>query len=314
MPCPSAGRVEGREGVSNPVWQFRDRNRKGSIEDIAQIFRSDYWRRRNCFLDRAPSRGVANFSVGLCERQETPERSRSRPYNGVNPLMGDEQVCQRTNQNQPPRPASPSPAWTLHGEDLLAKYKPLGEDHPSYRKLKEALVRGQSAGVAEAVAELEAVRKVTASLAAVATKPKAPRLLLWIFLWGICLAAALCALAQQYFSAHLQEIIARHSPESSVEIIPGEAIGGQKSAEITARLLKEVDDLKPDNCLFVGHQLAKKEIVEYFFVQLVRAFHGVMLLPARGGSCLFARERKAVSHNRNFQRNPDIGSTPRCVP
>ena len=92
---------------------------------------------------------------------------------------------------------------------------------------------------------------------------KAPRLLLWIFLWGIFLAAALCALAQRYFSAHLQEIIARHSPESPVEIIPGEAIGGQKSAEITARLLKEVDDLKPDNCLFVGHQLAKKEIVEY---------------------------------------------------
>ena len=145
-----------------------------------------------------------------------------------------------------PRPASPSPAGALNGEDLLAKYKRLGEDHPSYRKLKEALVRGQSAGVGEAVAELEAVRKVNESPAAVATKPKAPRLLLWIFLWGIFLAAALCALAQQYFSAHLQEIIARHSPESPVEIIPGEAIGGQKSAEITARLLKEVDDLKPD--------------------------------------------------------------------
>ena len=99
-----------------------------------------------------------------------------------------------------PRPASPSPAGTRNGEDLLAKYKPLGEDHPSYRKLKEALVRGQSAGVDEAVAELEAVRKVNASPAAVATKPKAPRLLLWIFLWGIFLAAALCALAQRYFT------------------------------------------------------------------------------------------------------------------
>jgi hypothetical protein len=62
-----------------------------------------------------------------------------------------------------PRPASPSPAGTRNGEDLLVKYKPLAEDHPSYRKLKEALVRGQSAGVDEAVAELEAVRKVNES-------------------------------------------------------------------------------------------------------------------------------------------------------
>ena len=58
------------------------------------------------------------------------------------------------------------------GRNLLAKYKRLGEDHPSYRKLKEALVRGQSAGVDEAVAELEAVRKVNESPAAVATKPQ----------------------------------------------------------------------------------------------------------------------------------------------
>ena len=193
-----------------------------------------------------------------------------------------------------PRPASPSPAGILHGEDLLAKYKPLGEDHPSYRKLKEALVRGQSAGVAEAVAELEAVRKVNASPAAVATKPKAPRLLLWIFLWGIFLAAALCALAQQYFSAHLQDIIARHSPESPVEIIPGEAIGGQKSAEITARLLKEVDDLKPDNCLFVGHQLAKKEIVEYLSALSQIATVRLVLGPDDSGKSQLADPRSPL--------------------
>jgi hypothetical protein len=162
-----------------------------------------------------------------------------------------------------PRPTSPSPAGTRNGEELLAKYKRVGEDHPSYRKLKEALARGQSAGVGEAVAELEAVKKVSESPAAVPSKPKAPRLWLWILLWGILLAVALYALAQRYVTAHIQEIIARNSPESPVEIVTGEAIGGQKSAEITARLLKEVDDLKPDDCLFIGHQLAKKEIVEY---------------------------------------------------
>jgi hypothetical protein len=162
-----------------------------------------------------------------------------------------------------PRPTSLPPAGIRNGEDLVAKYKPVGEDHPSYRKLKEALARGQSAGVDEAVAELEAVKKVNESPAAVATKLKAPRFWLWICLWGIVLAVTLYALTQRYFTAHIQEIIARNSPESPVEIIPSEAIGGQTSAEITARLLKEVDDLKPDNCLFVGHQLAKKEIVEY---------------------------------------------------
>ena len=161
-----------------------------------------------------------------------------------------------------PRPASPSPAGTRYGEELLAKHKRLGEDHPSYRKLKEALVRAQNAGVDEAVAELEAAQKANASPAAVAARAQAPRCLLWILLWGMFLAAALYALTQRYCAAHLQEIIARNSP-APVELIPGEALGGQKSAEITARLLQEVDDLQPDECLFVGHQLAKKEIVEY---------------------------------------------------
>jgi hypothetical protein len=32
---------------------------------------------------------------------------------------------------------------------------------------------------------------------------------------------------------------------------------------ITCTILKELEQLKPDNCLFVGHQLAKKEVVEY---------------------------------------------------
>ena len=161
-----------------------------------------------------------------------------------------------------PRPASPSPAGTRYGEELLAKYKRLGEDHPSYRKLKEALVRAQNAGVDEAVAELEAAQKVTESPVPVAAKPPAQRFILWILLWGMFLAAALYALTQRYCAAHLQEIIARNSPDP-VELIPGEAVGGRKSAEITARLLQEVDDLQPDECLFVGHQLAKKEIVEY---------------------------------------------------
>src|SRR5260370_3809350 len=183
-----------------------------------------------------------------------------------------------------PRLTSPSSAGNRNGEDLLAKYNGVGEDHPSYRKLKETLVRGQNGGVDEAVAELEAVRKVSESPAAVAAKPKARRFLLWIILWGIFLAVALYSLTQQYFTAHIQEIIARNSPESPVEIVVSEAMGGQRSAEITARLLKEVDDLKPDNCLFVGHQLAKKEIVEYFSALSPLATFKLVLGPASPGN------------------------------
>jgi hypothetical protein len=193
-----------------------------------------------------------------------------------------------------PRPTSPSPAGTRNGEELLAKYKRVGEDHPSYRKLKEALVRGQSAGVGEAVAELEAVKKVSESPAAVPSKPKAPRFWLWICLWGILLAVALYALAQRYVTAHIQEIIARNSPESPVEIVTSEAIGGQKSAEITARLLKEVDDLKPDGCLFIGHQLAKKEIVEYLSALSQIATVKVVLGPDDTGKSQLADSRSPL--------------------
>ena len=161
-----------------------------------------------------------------------------------------------------PRPTPQNPAETRSGEELLAKYRRVGEDHPSYRKLREALARSQTAAVDEAVAELEAVKKANDSPAAAPAKPKRPRFWLWILLWGILLGSALYALTQQYLAAHLREIIARNSP-SPVEFVASEALGGQNSAEITARLLKEIDELKPDNCLFVGHQLAKKEVVEY---------------------------------------------------
>jgi len=142
---------------------------------------------------------------------------------------------------------------------LLARYRPFGEDHPSYRKLKEALARGQSAAVEAAVAELEQV--ATSKTITVPAKSKPRGHWLWIFLWGTFLAVCLYILSHRFIASHVQEIIARNT--HPVDIIPSEALGGRKSEEITARLLKEVDDLKPDNCIFIGHQLAKKEIVEY---------------------------------------------------
>ena len=146
-----------------------------------------------------------------------------------------------------------------NAEALLARYRPFGEDHPSYRKLKEALARGQSAAVDAAVAELEQV--ATAKPTAVPAKSKPHRYWLWIFLWGTFLAVCLFILSHRFIVSHVREIVARNT--HPIEIIVSEALGGKKSEEITARVLKEVDDLKPDTCIFIGSQLAKKEIVEY---------------------------------------------------
>lgn len=146
-------------------------------------------------------------------------------------------------------------------EALLARYKDVGEEHPSFRKLKEALARKQEALVKMAVAELDEVKRVIASPTTVPTNPKLPRYWVWIFLWGAFLAVCLYILSYRFIAAHVQEIIARNT--HPVEIIASETLGGKKSEEITARILKEIDDLKPDRCFFIGNQLAKKEIVEY---------------------------------------------------
>jgi len=169
--------------------------------------------------------------------------------------MANERPDAATTQSTAPE----APGTGQNAEALLARYRPFGEDHPSYRKLKEALARGQSAAVDAAVAELEQV--ATARPTTVPAKQKPQRYWLWIFLWGTFLAICLYILSHRFIASHVQEIIARST--RPVEIIASEALGGKKSEEITARVLKEVDDLKPDSCIFIGHQLAKKEIVEY---------------------------------------------------
>ncbi|ODU24296.1 MAG: hypothetical protein ABS95_02020 [Verrucomicrobia bacterium SCN 57-15] len=148
-----------------------------------------------------------------------------------------------------------------NAEVLLARYKVVGEDHPSFRKLKEALARKQEALVKAAVAELEEVRRANVNRATTHVESKPRRYWLWIFLWGTFLAVCLYILSHRFIASHVQDIIARNT--HPVEIIASETLGGKKSEEITARILKEVDDLKPDRCFFIGHQLAKKEIVEY---------------------------------------------------
>lgn len=99
------------------------------------------------------------------------------------------------------------------------------------------------------------------SPAALKTDSKPRRYWLWIFLWGTFLAVCLYILSHRFIASHVRDIIARNT--HPVEVIASETLGGKKSEEITARILKEIDNLKPDRCFFIGHQLAKKEIVEY---------------------------------------------------
>lgn len=158
-------------------------------------------------------------------------------------------------------PAAQASSADQNAEALLARYKAVGDEHPSLRKLKEALARKQEPLVKAAVAELEEVKRASATPAAIQANSQPRRYWVWILLWGTFLAVCLYILSHRFIASHVQDIIARNT--HPVEVIVSETLGGRKSEEITARILKEIDDLKPDRCFFIGNQLAKKEIVEY---------------------------------------------------
>jgi hypothetical protein len=166
-------------------------------------------------------------------------------------------MAQSTPQTSP---IPPAPTDNESEDQLLARYRVVGENHPSFQKLKEALARKQDGPAAAAQEELKAV------LAAQSKKPvsnggRSHGYWLWIACWGTFLALCLYILSNRFIAAHVQEIIAHNT--HPIQIIASDAIGGWKSQEITAHILQEIDDLKPDRCVFLGHQMAKKEIVEY---------------------------------------------------
>src|ERR1700686_4592514 len=153
------------------------------------------------------------------------------------------------------------------GEDQAAanpllKYKDVGEDHPAYSKLKEALARGQDAEAREAVKELEALKAGPKEKAAPLPNPQTGIQwwnILWIFILGFALASA----GLVYVNRHAQEIGAKNPVQDHHAWLPGEALGGSKSQGITYAILKELSLIQPDRCLFAGHQLSKVEVVEY---------------------------------------------------
>lgn len=147
--------------------------------------------------------------------------------------------------------------------DLLEKYRSFGEDHPLYRKLSEALAHGQNGEMQAAVAELEATRQPDAIQTAGARSSRS-RCILWILVLGGILGIGLGSTGLCYVTRHAQDIRNRHPVMlKTASFMAGAELGGYEPQDLTLEILRELDRLQPDNCLFVGHQLAKKELVEY---------------------------------------------------
>lgn len=169
----------------------------------------------------------------------------------------------------------------------LLKYKGVGEDHPSYAKLREALARGQDAEANEAIKELEALKNGPPAKAA---PPAAARagIQWWNLLWILILGFALAAAALIYVNRHAQDIAARNPAPDDPAWLPGEALGGDKSQRITYAILKELSRIKPDHCLFAGHQLSKLELVEYLSTLSRLASVKVIIGQDDNGQCQIA--------------------------
>ena len=162
-----------------------------------------------------------------------------------------------------PFSSSPAkPAFTLNSGELLEKYKFVGEDHPSYLNLREALTRGQDAAARAAIAELEALR-TQAKASGQAKVSKRARYPVWsagcVVLLSLALSSAVFLSADRAVKLNM----ARYRRGSTNQYLVGEALGGKASADIAFDIIKALAALKPDRVLFAGHQLAKKEIVEY---------------------------------------------------
>lgn len=148
-------------------------------------------------------------------------------------------------------------------QEILAKYQHIGETHPLYKKLQEAVVHGQDSVIKEAIAEIEALQNQAARPPS-ASKPHKKSFPLWNLLWILLLAATISGAALIYVNKNAQRIrdlnprIIRTST-----FVPGPHLAGSKSSDLSIEIVNALDKINPENVLFVGHQLAKREIVEH---------------------------------------------------
>ena len=155
-----------------------------------------------------------------------------------------------------------TPSTTISNAELLAKYKSIGEDHETYKELKEALARNQSLAVATAVAKLE-VALHPAKSTPVKENGSTPRFKLWNMLWILLLGGGLTCISFWYINSHIRTIIDKQPKDPKIGYVGSELLGGKPSNDFAVDIVNELISIKPDNVMFVGHQLAKKEVVNY---------------------------------------------------
>jgi hypothetical protein len=151
----------------------------------------------------------------------------------------------------------------LNPQELLSKYKYLGEDHEQYRNLKEAVLRGHPEQIQKAAAELAGLgpRSQPAANPILAASGRFP---IWNMFWVILISAGLSYGIVAVEHGSYAKGVPSQQPRTQTNLYFGsELLGGGPSQDFANDVVLEMAHIKPDHALFVGHQLAKLEIVEY---------------------------------------------------
>ena len=77
------------------------------------------------------------------------------------------------------------------------------------------------------------------------------------------LSICLSGISWQYFTRNAQHILDLQPKDAKLEVLYGAGIGGYNSTQIANTIVNDINAIKPDNVLFAGHLLAKREVVEY---------------------------------------------------
>ena len=97
----------------------------------------------------------------------------------------------------------------------------------------------------------------------VAVKPPRPSYPIYSALWVIFLSICISGLSWQYFTKNAQHILDLQPKTAKLEVIYGAGVGGFNSTQIANTIITDINAVRPDNVLFAGHLLAKREVVEY---------------------------------------------------
>lgn len=166
------------------------------------------------------------------------------------------------NTNPNPLAAKPDAGQFVQGmtkHEILTKYKSIGEKHPKIQQLRQALETGKPADVEKLLPDLEAILKSQKP----AREPGSYNFPIWNFLWVTVISFSLAGLLLHLFNQQVRLLKQAAQKGPAVELIGSPRLGGEPSESYSEQLVLDISHLKPDNILFVGHRLIKKEVVEY---------------------------------------------------